>query len=113
MAPCMRSTLFWKIHWACAGGRTESLVPTHRTLSVAAQNVAYVPQIRTREAFYKSVQPVILSKTLAEMGGEQYQVVDMGKHKLHSQMYFYVAPPNRADIESVFVDRFVLVREAQ
>ena len=56
---------------------------------------------------------VAMSKTLAEVGGAEYHVVDMGKHKLHSQMYVYVSPPNRADIESVFVDRFVLVREAQ
>ncbi len=52
-----------------------------------------------------------ITKTLAEVGGAEYKVVDMGRHALHSQMYFYVSPPNRADIESVFVDRFLLIRE--
>jgi hypothetical protein len=54
---------------------------------------------------------VTISKSLAEVGGDDYQVVDLGKHTLHSQSYIYVSPPNRDDIEAVFVDRILLVRE--
>lgn len=52
-----------------------------------------------------------VSKTIAEVGGEQYQAVDLGKHALHSQMYFFVAPPNREDVEGIYLDRFIMVRE--
>lgn len=56
---------------------------------------------------------VTIGKTLAEVGGKAYKLVDLGKHKLHSQMYLYAAPPLRTDIEGVYVDRFLLVREAE
>lgn len=57
------------------------------------------------------VSPPSVSKTLAEMREGEYHIIDLGLHQLPPDMYFWVAPPAREDIEAIFIDRFVLVRE--
>lgn len=57
------------------------------------------------------ITPFEVTKTWAEMSDGEYHVIDLGAHQLHSDMYFWVAPPQREDIEGIFIDRFVLVRE--
>jgi hypothetical protein len=41
----------------------------------------------------------------------EYQLVDLGSHVLNSGMYFWVAATGRPEIEGVYVDRIVLIRE--
>jgi hypothetical protein len=52
-----------------------------------------------------------VAKTLDEMGDGDYKIIDLGVHKIHSKMAFYAASPKRDDIESVLVDRIIMVRE--
>jgi hypothetical protein len=43
-----------------------------------------------------------------------YQVIDLGVHPLHGEMYVWVAPPKRpGEVTAVYVDRMFLVREPQ
>jgi hypothetical protein len=51
------------------------------------------------------------SKTLEEIGDNEYHLIDLGKHEVGPGTYFYAAPPNREDIEAVFIDRVIFVRE--
>jgi hypothetical protein len=53
------------------------------------------------------------NKPLSDFPDGSYHVADMGKHDLNSRLYFWIAPPGRADIEGVYVDRLVFVREPQ
>ncbi len=57
------------------------------------------------------IETAAVPKTMEEMKDGEYHAVDLGVHELHNGMYFWVAPPARADVESVNVDRVVLVRE--
>ncbi|MEA1952705.1 MAG: DUF4838 domain-containing protein [Planctomycetota bacterium] len=53
-------------------------------------------------------------KTLAvkDFSGKDYQVFDLGTHKLHDRMYVWCAPPKRpGEVQAVYVDRVYLVRE--
>jgi hypothetical protein len=52
-----------------------------------------------------------LFPTLADVKGDDFQVYDQGIHELHSQMSFWAAAPKRDDIDSISIDRFILVRE--
>lgn len=45
------------------------------------------------------------------VGDSQYQVIDLGAYVLNPAMYVYAAPPGRAGIEAVYVDRLIFVRE--
>jgi hypothetical protein len=60
---------------------------------------------RTKGEDFKS------AKTLAETGSGEYRVLDIGAHQLTSGHILWIAPPKRDDIESVTIDRIVLVRE--
>lgn len=57
------------------------------------------------------VEPANLTRTLADMAAGEYRALDLGTHRLHPDMYFWVAGHGRDDIEKVYVDRLVLVRE--
>jgi len=51
--------------------------------------------------------------TLEECGGKEYKCLDLGVQDLRADMYFWVAPCGNPDeVEAVYVDRIVLVREA-
>ena len=54
---------------------------------------------------------VARSVTLEEANGTQYQHFDLGTHQLDSHMYVWVAPPQRQDVQAVFVDRIYLIRQ--
>ena len=50
--------------------------------------------------------------TVADIAGDEYQVIDLGTHRLDDGMYIWAAPPKRpGEIEAVYVDRFFIVRE--
>lgn len=50
--------------------------------------------------------------TIEESAGKEYKPFDLGTHKLGSTMYFWVAPSSNPDqVEAVYVDRVVLVRQ--
>jgi hypothetical protein len=51
------------------------------------------------------------SKTVAEMGNDDYHVLDLGVHAPNSEAYIWVAPTNNPNVEAVFVDRIVWLRE--
>lgn len=55
--------------------------------------------------------PVQGSKTLREIGDNEYHVLDLGRQSLNPAMYFYVAPARNPGVEAVYVDRVVLIRE--
>jgi hypothetical protein len=48
---------------------------------------------------------------VAECAGAAYRVVELGPVNVDSQVYVWIAPPNRAEVTGVFVDRIFLVRE--
>jgi hypothetical protein len=49
-----------------------------------------------------------------ERTSKGYQVIDLGTHALHGEMYLWVAPPKRpGEVTAVYVDRMFLVREPQ
>jgi hypothetical protein len=49
-----------------------------------------------------------------EQTAKGYQVIDLGAHPLHGEMYVWVAPPKRpGEVNAVYVDRMFLVREPQ
>ena len=50
--------------------------------------------------------------TIEESAGNQYRPIDMGVHELGPAMYFWVAPwQNPDEVQAVYVDRIVLVRQ--
>ena len=52
--------------------------------------------------------------TIEESAGKEYKPFDLGVHKLGSSLYFWVAPSNNPDeVEAVYVDRVVLVRQPE
>ena len=52
------------------------------------------------------------SVTIEESVGKEYKALDLGVHELRPNMYFWVAPLGNPDeVEAVYVDRLVLVRE--
>lgn len=53
--------------------------------------------------------------TVEQLGKEPgFQTFDLGVHDLHSEMYFWVAPPKRPDdVTAVWVDRIFLIRERE
>jgi hypothetical protein len=48
---------------------------------------------------------------VAEVAGDQYRTIELGPVNLDSQAYAWIAPPNRAEISAIYVDRIYLVRE--
>jgi hypothetical protein len=47
-----------------------------------------------------------------ESAGDKYRVFDLGTHRLHGEMYLWVAPPKRpGEVANVLIDRVFFVRE--
>jgi hypothetical protein len=54
----------------------------------------------------------LIEPTIEESAGKEYKPFDLGVHKLGSTIYFWIAPSNNPDqVEAVYVDRVVLVRQ--
>jgi len=52
------------------------------------------------------------SVPIAEVAGKEYKTLDLGTHNLSAGMYFWVSPVNNPEqVETVYVDRFFVVRE--
>ena len=50
--------------------------------------------------------------SIEESAGKEYRKFDLGVHELGPAIYFWAAPCNNPDqVEAVYVDRIVLVRE--
>jgi hypothetical protein len=50
---------------------------------------------------------------LAEVAGDEYQVVDLGSHALNGGMYLWFAPAGNVAVERIYIDRILLIREKQ
>ena len=49
---------------------------------------------------------------VAETAGTEYRLIDLGVHTLSPSMYMWFAPPKRpGDVQAVYVDRVLLIRE--
>lgn len=51
------------------------------------------------------------NEDLAALADGKYHVVEIGKTKLDSGCYVWISPPRREDIEALYVDRIILVRD--
>jgi hypothetical protein len=61
----------------------------------------------------KNASITTLSKPVAEMGDGQYHILDLGAHSLTPDAYIWLAPTNNPNVEAVYVDRIILLRETQ
>ncbi|MDF2439128.1 MAG: hypothetical protein JWN98_112, partial [Abditibacteriota bacterium] len=61
----------------------------------------------------KSLAVLDRSLSVTELGDEQYHVLDLGAHSLAPDAYLWVAPTNNSNVEAVFVDRVIAMREPQ
>jgi len=59
----------------------------------------------------KKVEVSKTDRTLEETAGPEYRYIDFGTYNLSPSMYFWFAPNHRADIEGIYIDRIVMVRE--
>ena len=60
---------------------TESTVPSQNQVQIAPQNIVYVPQLRTREAYYTDAQKDPLFATRLKVNGHfQTQGAELGGH---------------------------------
>ena len=59
----------------------------------------------------KNAPVATLSKPLTELVDEQYHLLDLGAHALSSDSYLWIAPTNNPNVEAVYVDRIILLRE--
>jgi len=89
--------------WRCVVvARVDATATTGPALSMGIYDVA-----NQKGVAYKNV-------SLEGTDLSEYQLFDLGTHELNSNMYIWVAPPQRADeVQAVFVDRIYLIRDRQ
>lgn len=51
------------------------------------------------------------SRTLGELGGSAYHVLDLGRQSFNPAMLFYIAAARNPGVEAVYIDRVLLIRE--
>ena len=61
----------------------------------------------------RKISHLDVAKKLGDLSDGQYHLVDLGALKLDSESYLWVAPPRRDDIVAIYIDRLILVRDAE
>jgi hypothetical protein len=105
------------LEWAIGLPFSEDLSlgnPWHVYVSVRVDATASDGPAMTLGIYDERSRKSVTDRSLAinQVAGENYQVIDLGSHPLHGEMYFWAAPPKRpGEVQKVWVDRVFMIRE--